>query len=102
MKATAKYITMHKDEHNDIIMGIDWVYKNSSLHHRLNIYYVIFEVIKYILKERQELREDPLFLSLVEFLSKNYSTDLQEAGEKNYLHKQFVDLDKFIKSKIPK
>ncbi|EED44186.1 hypothetical protein EBI_26083 [Enterocytozoon bieneusi H348] len=91
LKSTAQYLGLF-NEPNEIIGGIQFIYTKSNIYHKLNLFYLTYELFK--LKENKKL-----YKLLHQFIQTNYRIAYEEALSKNLLQEEFQSLETIFKKR---
>lgn len=92
LKSFCFYIKTFQDDSNTILNGISFVHLNSSIHHRIVLYYLINELLL------GNLNID-LKSNLKKFIKANFQKDIQLSQPFEILNKRLVELERIWKSK---
>lgn len=94
LRALAMYCRTFNQDWNTIMEGITYCHLNSSVHHRLIIYYLINEIL---VSEKDT--SNPFTIGLKSFIRNYYENDLKSSRGLEVIHKKFTDLEKYWISK---
>lgn len=94
LRSLAMYSKTFTQEYETIMQGIEYCYLNSSIHHRLILYYLMNEIM---ISEKDTL--SPLVILIKHFIKKNFKNDLSTALKLEMVHNKFLELEKFWKTK---
>lgn len=95
MKSLAIYIRAFREDTSLILKGLEFVYFNSSIHHRLSLYYLVNEIIS----GEKSHTTIKLMADLKIFLKNHFISDKEAAIEHPTIYNKFVALQAIWKKK---
>lgn len=94
LKSLAIYTRTFSHDSRVILDGLEYVHSNSSIHHRLILYYLINEIL---INEKSNV--SGLKIGMTKFITENFQNDKETAINQEVIYKKFVELERIWKTK---